>query len=136
MDFHCKQCGACCKVPMHYTFINVILTKQDIFDISNHLHISTQDFMKNFCIMQKLRLDKDYNRCFLKAVSGSCIFLKETLCLIHNVKPKQCRLAPKMLFGQTTFWEHLNCYSCLDKSKMTVDDDLTFIREITTDYDL
>lgn len=84
-NFKCKRCGECCKWKGE-----VKLIPSDIQKISNYLSMDDNDFLKSYT------KDKG-NRIILvdKPETSACIFLKNNLCNIWNVKPKQCEDYPK-----------------------------------------
>lgn len=132
--FCCSRCGDCCKVPANYTFINVVLCNKDIINISYGLQISVREFIDKYCILKELYLDKVYKRYFLKAGIGSCVFLVNNNCLIHEFKPLQCHLAPELFFQKTDLWEHLKCYENLYSGDYEKYEAL-FIRELMDEYE-
>ena len=82
--FECKKCGTCC-----YGKGGILLTGQDIEDISVFLGISPKTFEERHC---ETRNRKAYIR---SGPDGFCVFFeRRRLCLIHPVKPRPCRLWP------------------------------------------
>lgn len=83
--FECQRCGLCCKAPGY-----VFLTAKDIGQISRRLKLTQESFLSQYCT-------KAQGSHVLKAhEDGSCIFLKDFGCEIHEVKPKQCRDFPRL----------------------------------------
>lgn len=134
MAHNCKKCGICCRVPTNYKFINVILTEDDILNISDRLKLPLNIFLKKYCILKELEIDKTYFKFFIKAVNGSCVFLKDNLCVIHDYKPTQCKLAPNLLFKNTSLWSHLDCMTTQKSTVVNSDIDNMFITEIMKNY--
>ncbi len=135
MIYRCKQCGECCRVPIDFNFINVILTQDDILRISKKLNVSKKRFLHDYCVSKEFELGKKYKRYFLKANAGSCIFLKNKLCTVHDFKPLQCELSPELLFRNTILWNHLACFKDLESVNTISQFDWIFIKEITDNFD-
>ena len=84
----CNSCEAqCCSGESG----NIFFTKSEMVEIANHLNISTEIFLSDFCrkvgykySIKEIRFQGKYN----------CIFLTENRCDIYNVRPKQCRTFP------------------------------------------
>lgn len=83
--FECKMCGRCCRI---HGFVR--LTDEDIERISNYLKISEEAFIDQYTTVAPDRLSlilKDNN-------GNDCCLLTEKGCLIHPVKPEQCKGYP------------------------------------------
>jgi hypothetical protein len=85
LKFSCTQCGKCCT-----GFEGIVhLSEKEIELIANHLNLSIDIFKKNYLrIVDKkwaLREDKE---------NFDCIFYKDKLCTIYNVRPNQCKTYP------------------------------------------
>lgn len=130
----CQKCGSCCRVNKSRTFINVIILPEDLICIANHLEVGVKLFTSLYCVEKELHLDKSYKLYLLKALDGKCIFLKESLCQIHNVKPLQCKLAPYNLFSTTKLWDHLPCYQKPNDNFYINETEIYFIKEIIKGY--
>jgi len=82
--FECKKCGACC-----YGKGGILVNDQEIRDIAAFLGVSRESFVKAYC---ETRNGKTYVG---NLPNGNCVFFdRERLCLIHQVKPRPCRLWP------------------------------------------
>lgn len=83
--FECKMCGKCCRIDGF-----VRLTEEDIKRISNYLKISEEAFINQYTTVAPDRLSL-----ILKDTNGhDCCLLTENGCLIHPVKPEQCKGFP------------------------------------------
>lgn len=81
--FKCQTCGECCK-----GFGGIFITLQELAAIADHLGLSKDDFYRDYCLSLN---DKIYIK---TGSNGYCIFWKDKLCGIHEVKPTPCRLWP------------------------------------------
>lgn len=85
-NFHCRQCGACCRVPGR-----VRLLPGEENALAQCLGLDVLDFTARYAVLAPdrrglLLLDKP---------DGSCILLdKAGRCRVHAVKPQQCRDFP------------------------------------------
>lgn len=92
LRFCCSQCGNCCSgAPGH-----VWVTSEEVDRIAAHLALSPEQFRR-----QHTR-PGGWGRSLLEKPDGDCEFLQhlpdgKTHCLIHSVRPVQCRTWP--------FWE-------------------------------
>lgn len=85
LHFKCTGCGKCCTGSGF-----VWLEEDDITNLSKHLGLSRQDFLKTYT----RQLGHDYS---LKdhPQTTDCIFLKDKkFCKVYNERPKQCRTFP------------------------------------------
>lgn len=85
--FGCTACGDCCRDT------TIILNPHDIFRIATELHMKTNDFVRQYCIItigpgSKLPVAQ------LHMIGKRCPFLKDDHCSIHRVKPSVCALYP------------------------------------------
>lgn len=84
--FVCRQCGTCCRVRGY-----VRLREDDIDALAAHLGMAVHEFTRDYTAVMRGReglmlIEKD---------GGNCIFLEEDgRCLVHAVKPQQCRGFP------------------------------------------
>ena len=84
----CQRCGNCCRWPG-----DVIVTDQDITNISSFLNLSEEEFIHRYTRLSANRkhlsiIDKE---------DGSCYFLEGVnQCLIQSVKPVQCSGFPNL----------------------------------------
>jgi hypothetical protein len=85
--FVCRRCGACCRWP------GIIrLTAEDVRQISQFLHLTEEVFLDTMT-----ELSPERTGLILKDDQSSpCRFLGDgNLCLIQDVKPRQCRDFPE-----------------------------------------
>ncbi len=81
----CLRCGECCRIR---GFVRV--TAGEIDTLAEFLCISQQDFIDRFT-----RLGHDRQGLELKErEDGECVLLKGSDCIVHPVKPGQCRTFP------------------------------------------
>ncbi len=87
MDFNCRQCGACCRIPNGI----VRVTNAEIARIADHLGMNENDFIAN-----ETELAPDRRGLVLKSLpGGACAWLtSDNRCRIHAVKPDKCRTFP------------------------------------------
>lgn len=82
--FECQRCNECCKKPGY-----VYLRPEEADRIAGFLGLEPRDFINDHCeLLERRRL------VLKKNPNESCIFLTETGCQIHPVKPQQCRDFP------------------------------------------
>ncbi len=88
LQFSCTQCGNCCSGPPGYVWVN----KEEIRRIAKFLGRDELWLSK-----QQLRR-VGIKHSLTELTNGDCIFLKReaglTKCLIHSVRPLQCRTWP------------------------------------------
>lgn len=84
-DFECKKCGECCRGNGV-----VSITTNEAKNISEFLELLLDDFFSTYTV--KI----DDSRYFLKDKDNlDCIFLEDSICKVHPVKPQQCIDYPK-----------------------------------------
>jgi uncharacterized protein len=85
LRFECTGCGQCCTGAPGYVW----LSAQEIDDISAHLKISKEEFMRRYTrnVFGRYSLIED-------RATFDCVFLKDKKCQIYHVRPKQCRTFP------------------------------------------
>lgn len=83
-EFICNRCGECCKAPGY-----VFVSGKELESISKFLKINSEKFKQDYC-----RDEEPYLTLKVKE-DAACIFLTDKGCLIHEVKPKQCRQFPR-----------------------------------------
>ena len=81
----CLQCGACCRQPG-----DVHLRDDETEVIARFLRLAVPDFTAAYT---RLRANRS-GLVLAEAADGACIFLKNNLCQIQPVKPRQCRAYP------------------------------------------
>ncbi|MBW3003112.1 YkgJ family cysteine cluster protein [Candidatus Woesearchaeota archaeon] len=99
----CKRCGRCC------TYGSGFLVGGDVQKIAAFLQITEKELIENYLEeaemfntkMLRPKFDKPY---------GTCIFLKDDDCTIHQVKPLHCRVgSPCSGYGEElSEWFKLN----------------------------
>jgi len=105
--FKCVYCGNCCsdeKTIVNVTYIDILriikglnLSSNEILDLlgfylfeKNH----QEDFFKKM-VIPPIFTEKGYSFVgLLKNSVGTCIFLKDKLCKIYNLRPMFCRTFP------------------------------------------
>lgn len=98
--FKCTGCAECCR----HVKETVPLDSQDVFYLTKHLRnmgidiCCTDQFIHQFA-EPALIDDCGYFVYFLKSVGedDSCIFLNGNRCVVHDAKPRACRLYPFMI---------------------------------------
>ena len=104
----CDKCNHCCRVDAG------VVLQEDIQRIADYLRIPVEDFKKEFLVEHEKFNTKLYKLKQLKQDNkpyGPCVFLKEEQgCIIHEVKPKHCKLcSTKSKHGeQLSVWFALN----------------------------
>ena len=78
--FECQRCHECCRKPGF-----VYLQKGEEERIAEFLGLQVSDFVNRFCELVDRR-----KFVLKKHPDESCIFLTESGCSIHAVKPQQC----------------------------------------------
>jgi Fe-S-cluster containining protein len=129
----CFRCGTCCKVNTTADYIKVILLPEDVRSISQYLHINSKQFLAEYCVPFFIDISKYCQTYLLKALDGKCIFLHDSLCKIHTIKPYQCRMAPNDLFRGSDLWNYLPCYKRENTYKVT-DSEIKFVESLLYDY--
>ncbi len=87
-EFKCKSCGECCKNQ-----VNVHLGLNDIINISEYLKLSHENFLLKYTRLST-PLDNKDNLLFSIKNTKPCMFLKNKICSIHDVKPMICNQYP------------------------------------------
>jgi len=82
----CAHCGACCRHAGE-----VRLRADEIEPIARFLEMPVNNFTAAFTSLRADRSGLILN----EAEDGACIFLKDNLCHIQPVKPRQCREFPE-----------------------------------------
>ena len=77
----CLECANCCRTTP------VLVTKNDVKKISNHLRISAKQFLKKY-ILEDINGEMTLN-------GVPCKFLnKDNSCTIYEIRPEACRRYP------------------------------------------
>jgi len=82
----CTRCGACCRQPG-----DVHLRNDETEAIAHFLRLTIHNFTAAYT---RLRANRA-GLVLAEAADGVCIFLKDNLCRIQSVKPRQCRDYPE-----------------------------------------
>lgn len=92
----CKKCGNCCKYGSGF------ILQEEIKQIAGFLNISEEKFKEKYLEKQTL-FNKKIHKFKTKATNkpyGECIFLKNNICKIHDVKPLNCKIASCNEYGE------------------------------------
>lgn len=86
-DFKCQRCGACCRIPDGI----VRVSEAEIRAMASFLGESEEAFIET-----RTELAPDRRSLMLRSEpDGTCCFYRENAgCLVHPVKPEQCRTFP------------------------------------------
>ncbi len=86
-NFKCQRCGNCCNMHGY-----VCLEEGEVDTIAAFMNMSTGDFINTYTeIMPDRR-----GLTLAEFADGRCVFLLEdNSCLIHDVKPQQCKNFPE-----------------------------------------
>ncbi len=93
--FTCKCCGHCCQGQS-----TVSMTPDEQIRIAKFLGLSVDELLERYGVIKG-------NRVEMKVVDGHCIFYGDDgLCMIHAVKPFQCRRWPlhPSILGDEAAW--------------------------------
>ncbi len=93
-DLKCACCGICCRT---YSKVDVSIT--DIFNISEYLGISTDEFFSKYCKVMSDAVDSSE---FLLDIEGGCKFQKDNKCTIYPVRSDMCAMYPYNLMCLNT----------------------------------
>ena len=85
LRFKCTKCGKCCTGDPGYVW----LTDADIECLSDHLKLSTKDFLYKYTrfVANRYSLKED-------SISYDCVFFKDNKCLVYDKRPSQCKKFP------------------------------------------
>ena len=103
----CSKCGNCCS---HGTGF---LSGDDLKNIAGMLNMSEEEVKQEY-----LEEVEHFNKILLRPKTqskpyGRCIFLKDNLCKIHEVKPLQCKIG-NCGSDELSAWFLLNCVLDVD----------------------
>ncbi|MHA1933805.1 MAG: YkgJ family cysteine cluster protein [Candidatus Thorarchaeota archaeon] len=106
IKFECIQCGACCR----QNELLVTLTARDAYSLASALGLTAENLLRavDFYILKEddespvglqqipqVKTEKGPAYLALRKLEdGSCIFLKDDLCMVHVVRPSVCRSFP------------------------------------------
>lgn len=78
--FVCLRCNECCKQPGF-----VYLSEKEVDEYASYLDLDPREFLDRFCEIL------DRRKIVLKKKQDEvCVFLSDSGCKIHEVKPSQC----------------------------------------------
>lgn len=80
VKFECTQCGLCCTGEAGQVLVN----QQEIEQIKRVTGWLSEEFLR----------DVPDGKSLIERDNGDCIFFEERRCLIHSIKPTQCRTYP------------------------------------------
>lgn len=83
--YECVRCGNCCRWPGP-----VRVTEAEIARIARFLEMSPEKFGERYTRL----VDNRFALSLTEKADGSCALLEGNDCLIHEVKPRQCRDFP------------------------------------------
>lgn len=93
----CKRCGKCCSFGAGFAQID------ELSKIAEFLKISEDKLKKNYFDEKNIFNKKVYEPKLNKKDKmpfGSCIFMKENMCTIQDVKPLHCRVGNCNKYGE------------------------------------
>ena len=105
----CKKCSHGCKFGSGYLF------EKETEKIALQMNIQKEEFKEKFLENIEIFNTKAYRFKLLRKngmLYGRCIFFKQGLCSINNVKPLHCRISTgcKAHGEQASLWFMLNCF--------------------------
>jgi len=112
MENPCSGCDACCRKYRIFTF------PQNTQEIASFLGISLKDFLEKYVdyyiefydlenseklsLMEDKKLIEKYGKSYFISFSlksdSECVFLEDSECLVHPVRPLICRFFPNYKF--------------------------------------
>ncbi|MCG8570520.1 MAG: YkgJ family cysteine cluster protein [Spirochaetes bacterium] len=87
LDFSCTQCSNCCR---HDPGV-VMLTKEDVTNLKNHLKLSLSEFINQCC--EKVHKNNRIHLTLKEKSNFDCIFWNNG-CIVYEDRPLQCRTFP------------------------------------------
>ncbi len=103
----CIRCGQCCQWEG-----GVFLYPSDILRISRYLDLTREQFIQACCGIVAWTYDgkRQYRLILRRPLRTSrCVFLKENMCVIHEVKPLVCVAGPAgwhWIYVPQNFWKY------------------------------
>ncbi|KAK3233713.1 hypothetical protein CYMTET_47903 [Cymbomonas tetramitiformis] len=86
--FACTQCGKCCTGSGE-----VHVNNSEIAQMARFLRISEKTFVKKFC--KAFSPKEGWQRLkSLRNPTNDCVFLENKMCILHSVRPLQCKTYP------------------------------------------
>jgi hypothetical protein len=89
--FSCTQCGKCCNARDDVAYVYVSQHERRL--LAKEFKMSVATFTRHYALRE------NDGKFFLRFIDGHCIFLHDNKCIVHHVKPTQCRTWP--------FWEEV-----------------------------
>lgn len=101
----CNRCGNCCRRRG-----DIFLTPFDVLRISNHMKISCEEFIKQYCTRMNfievcLKTSGPEDECIFLTLVSHC-----SACAIYDVRPMACYLFPLGSPEFNTFELHISPY--------------------------
>jgi Fe-S-cluster containining protein len=122
-DLKCACCGICCRT---YSKVDVSIT--DIFNISEYLGITPDEFFSKYC---KVMSDAEDSSEFLLDIEGGCKFQKDNKCTIYPVRSDMCAMYPYNLMCLNTSKGLKKCVDGLNKCYVhSLPDDLLIVPDL------
>lgn len=103
LKFKCTECGKCCTGAPGYVWVK----EEEIAELSTFLKITPAEFKRKYT-----RSVHGRTALIEKSVSYDCVFLKDKLCQVYQVRPQQCRTFPwwKQLLQSEKAWKEASSY--------------------------
>jgi Fe-S-cluster containining protein len=105
----CRRCGHCCGFGS-----GALADNDELKRLAKHLRISEDSLRENFLEeVERFNTKKLRPRLMRKngMPYGSCIFLKNSLCSVHDAKPLECRIGTCGPDGEArSIWFSLNYF--------------------------
>lgn len=124
VKFRCKMCGSCCR-----RLLNLEITA---YDIVNWWEMGRTDIIAHLIAIQD-EVAKSYGAplifTFPRRGDGACIYLRNNICTIHEVKPLACRIYP---FGLGPNYELIiqeECPGLGDGDPVNIDEIIGMLRK-------
>lgn len=122
-ELKCACCGICCRT---YSKVDVSIT--DIFNISEYLGITPDEFFSKYC---KVMSDAEDSSEFLLDIEGGCKFQKDNKCTIYPVRSDMCAMYPYNLMCLNTSKGLKKCVDGLNKCYVhSLPDDLLIVPDL------
>lgn len=92
LQFECQRCSRCCRHEPGYVY----LSRNDLLGLSNHLKMSEEDFIRNYC--RRAARAGGFSLSLIEKDNFDCIFWESGICIVYDARPFQCRSYP--------FWDN------------------------------
>jgi uncharacterized protein len=83
VSYKCRACGVCCK-----GYGGIFITRGEMETIAGWLGVPPKEFFDRYCEMLNGKISIKTGK------NDYCVFWKDKLCSIHEVKPAPCRKWP------------------------------------------